>query len=72
MGTAKNGLGVKSEGQLIISGTKGYIIVEAPWWKTQSFEVRYENPELNEKYFNKFLGQGLRYELSDFVSAING
>lgn len=72
VGTAKNGLGVKSEGQLIISGTKGYIVVEAPWWKTQSFEVKYENTELNEKYFNKFLGQGLRYELSDFVSAING
>lgn len=70
--TAKVGLGVKSEGQLIISGTKGYIVVEAPWWKTKSFEVRYENSNLNEKYFTKFLGEGLRYEISDFVSAING
>ena len=72
VGTAKNGLGVKSEGQLIISGTKGYIVVDAPWWKTKSFEVCYENFELNEKYFNKFLGDGLRYELSAFVSSING
>lgn len=72
VGTAKNGLGVKSEGQLIVSGTKGYIVVDAPWWKTKSFEVRYENQELNEKYFNKFLGDGLRYELSAFVSSING
>ena len=72
LGTSKNGLGVKSEGQLIISGTKGYIVVDAPWWKTKSFEIRYENPELNEKYFNKFLGDGLRYELSAFVSSING
>ena len=70
--TAKTGLGVKSEGQLIISGTRGYIVVDAPWWKTQSFEVRYENPNLNEKYFTKFLGDGLRYEISDFVSVLNG
>ena len=70
--TAKNGLGVKSEGQMIVSGTKGYILVEAPWWKTKSFEVRFENQEQNEKYFFKFLGDGLRYELSDFVSLLNG
>lgn len=69
---SKNGLGVKSEGQLIISGTRGYIIVEAPWWKTTSFEVRYEDQSQNEKYFSKFLKDGLRYEVGDFVSAING
>lgn len=72
MATSKTGLGVKSEGQLVISGTRGYIIVEAPWWKTTSFEVRYENTSHNEKYFSKFLGDGLRYELSNFVSAVNG
>lgn len=70
--TVKVGLGVKSEGSLIISGTKGYIYVEAPWWKTQSFEIRYEDSRLNEKFFYKFLGDGLRYELSCFISAING
>ena len=31
----KVGKGVKSEGELIISGTKGYIYVPAPWWKTE-------------------------------------
>ena len=36
----KVGQGVKSEGELIISGTKGYIYVPAPWWKTDYFEVR--------------------------------
>lgn len=72
MATAKVGLQVKSEGQLIISGTKGYIVVDAPWWKTTSFEVRFEDTSLTEKYFSKFLGDGLRYEISDFVSAING
>ena len=72
MATAKVGLQAKSEGQMIISGTKGYIIVDAPWWKTSSFEIRYEDSTYNEKYFSKFLGDGLRYELSDFVSAVNG
>lgn len=72
MASSKTGLGVKSEGQLVISGTKGYIIVDAPWWKTKSFEVRFEDSSLNEKYFTKFLGEGLRYEISDFVSSING
>lgn len=71
-GTSKNGLGVKSEGELVISGTRGYIIVNAPWWKTSSFEIRYENSAENEKFFSKFLGDGLRYEMGDFVSAING
>ena len=70
--TAKCGLGVKSEGQLIISGTTGYIIVEAPWWKTSYFEVRHENPKDVERYSVRFLGDGLRYEISDFVSIING
>lgn len=70
--TAKVGLGVKSEGELIISGTKGYIYVKAPWWKTNYFEVRFENQEKNEKFFSKFDGEGLRYELSDFISRING
>lgn len=70
--TAKVGLGVKSEGELIISGTSGYIYVAPPWWKTQYFEVRYENMEENEKFFTKFLGDGLRYALSDFVSLVNG
>ena len=69
--TVKVGVGVKSEGQLIISGSKGYIIVEAPWWKTESFEVRYEDADRNEKFFVKYLGEGLRYEVNEFASMIN-
>lgn len=72
LATAKTGLGVKSEGQLIVSGTKGYMVVQAPWWKTKEIEVRFENPEQNEKFFYKFQGDGLRYEIGDFVGAING
>ena len=37
------GLGVKTEGNMVISGTKGYVYVPAPWWKTDYFEVRYED-----------------------------
>ena len=70
IGTAQVGLGVKKEGQLIISGTKGYIYVPAPWWKTEYFEVRFENQENNEKYFYKFNEDGLRYEISEFLNAI--
>ncbi|MDK2807495.1 MAG: hypothetical protein PWP24_226 [Clostridiales bacterium] len=66
------GLGVKSEGKMIISGTRGYIVVDAPWWKTNYFEVHYENPMEIEKHSVTFLGDGLRYEISDFVASING
>lgn len=72
LATATCGLGVKSEGRLLISGTKGYIVAEAPWWKTTYFEVHRENPSDVEKFSDRFLGDGLRYELSDFLSTING
>lgn len=68
--TANVGLGVKKEGELIIAGTNGYIYVPAPWWKTEYFEIRYENQNLNEKYFFKFDGDGLRYELVEFYLSI--
>jgi glycerol-3-phosphate cytidylyltransferase len=64
------GLGVKTEGNLVISGTKGYVYVPAPWWKTDYFEVRYEDQNQNKKYFYPFVGEGLRYEIKDFVSAV--
>lgn len=72
IGTATCGLGVKSEGRLLVAGTKGYLIAEAPWWKTSYFEVHYEDPSQVEKYSERFLGEGLRYEISDFLSMING
>lgn len=70
--TATCGLGVKSEGRILISGTKGYIVAEAPWWKTTYFEVHYEDAGKIEKFSDRFLGEGLRYEISDFLSMING
>ena len=64
------GQGVKSEGNLIISATKGYIYVPAPWWKTDYFELRFENPAENKRYFNQLDGEGIRYELVSFVKSI--
>ena len=60
----------KSEGDMIISGDKGYIYVSAPWWKTEYFEVRFEDLNMNRKYFYKFDGEGLRYEISEFIQCI--
>lgn len=68
--TARTGIGVKSEGELVISGTQGYIYVPAPWWLTEYFEARFEDSRRNQKYFYKFEGDGLRYELADFAAMI--
>ncbi len=66
----KVGLGVKTEGDLVISGTKGYAYVPAPWWLTDYFELRYENQNENKKFFYKWDGFGLRYEIQEFISCI--
>jgi choline-phosphate cytidylyltransferase len=66
----KVGKAVKSEGELIVSGTKGYIYVPAPWWKTDYFELRFENPANNKRYFYQLEGEGLRYELVSFLKSI--
>lgn len=66
----KVGKGVKSEGELIISGTQGYVYVPAPWWKMDYFELRYEDATKNRRYFYQLDGEGIRYELVQFVKAI--
>ena len=68
--TVKVGKGVKSEGELIITGTKGYVYVPAPWWKTEYFEIRYEDQNNNKRYFYQLDGEGIRYELVAFLKAI--
>ncbi|MDY5986056.1 adenylyltransferase/cytidyltransferase family protein [Sporofaciens sp. SGI.106] len=70
VGSIKVGKGVKSEGILVITGTKGYIYVPAPWWKTDYFEVRYENPEQNKRYFYQLDGEGIRYEILEFLRSV--
>lgn len=66
----KVGNGVKSEGDLIISGTQGYIYVPAPWWKTDYFEIRYEDSSLNKRYFYQLDDEGIPNEFITFIKAI--
>ena len=68
----KVGQGVKAEGELIIAGTRGYIYVPAPWWKTEYFEIRYENPADNRRYFYQLDGEGIHYQLVVFQNAVCG
>ena len=60
----------KAEGDLIITGTKGYIYVPAPWWKMDYFEVRFENAINNKRYFYQLDGEGIRYEIVAFAKAV--
>lgn len=59
--------GAESEGELVITGTEGYVYVPAPWWKTDYFEVRFEDSPLNKRYFYPLDGRGIRYELVSFL-----
>lgn len=70
--SGKVGLGVKSEGELVISGTNGTIIAKAPWWKLQHVEVHYEDPSRIDFHDYSFAGEGLRYEISEFSHRIRG
>lgn len=65
------GLSAKTEGSLTVAGTTGYIYVPSPWWKTEYFEIRNDMGQTVRRVFNPFVGDGLRYELADFVNAIS-
>lgn len=71
LATLHVGTGVKSEGDLRVAGTKGYVYVPAPWWKSGYFEVRFEDATKNRPYFYENDGEGLRMELVHFVRCIN-
>lgn len=66
----RTGLGAKTEGQLVVTGTNGYILAKSPWWLTKEFEVRYENPGKIERYRFGYEGTGLCYEVREFVHRI--
>ncbi len=68
--TAFVGKGVKSEGEMVVSGTKGYLYIPSPWWKTDYFEIRYENPADNKRYFYQLDGEGIRNEIVLFTQSI--
>ncbi len=70
IGIATVGIGMKSEGDAIISGTKGYIYIPAPWWLTKEFHIRFEDEHKSYKFEYEFAGDGLRYMISEFTSLI--
>ncbi len=65
------GKGMKVEGELIITGTKGYLYVPAPWWKPEYFEIRSEDLRNVKKYFYTYEGDGLRYLMYHFLHVLN-
>lgn len=70
--TVKTGLGVKSEGQLLISGTDGYILVPSPWWLTKYYEIHFEDPNRIIRRNAVYEGSGLQYRLQTFLERITG
>ena len=70
IGIATVGIEMKSEGDAVISGTKGYIYIPAPWWLTKEFYVKFEDEHKSYKFEYEFAGDGLRYMISEFTSLI--
>ena len=68
--TLSLGIGVKSESDMRISGTKGYIYIPSPWWKSEYFETRFENKNQNKPYYYQSDGEGIRMELVHLVNCI--
>lgn len=71
IGTTKTGLTAKSEGELVIAGSRGYVVAQAPWWLTRHFEIRHEDPNQKEVFDFPYEGQGLRYEIQAFLDAVH-
>lgn len=69
--TFRIGKGIKTEGDMVITGTEGYVYVPAPWWKIDYFEVRGEDLRKTRKFFYQYKGEGLRHEIHEFVQCIN-
>lgn len=65
------GRGIKTEGDLVVTGTKGYIYVPSPWWLTDYFEIRHEDLRETRKFFWNYEGHGFRYEILAFLQQVN-
>ena len=70
VGVARVATGIKSEGDAVISGTKGYIYIPAPWWLTKTFFVRFEDTHKSYTFNYELEGCGLRYMIAEFASLI--
>ena len=70
VGVARVATGLKSEGDAIISGTKGYVYIPAPWWSTKTFYFRFEDSHKSMTFNYETEGCGLRYMIAEFTSLI--
>jgi len=70
IGVSRVATGIKSEGDAVISGTKGYVYIPAPWWLTKKFYVRFEDEHKSQTFNYEFDGCGLRYMIAEFTSLI--
>ena len=70
IGISNVATGIKSEGDAVISGTKGYVYIPAPWWLTKQFHVRFEDERKSLTFNYEFDGGGLRYMIAEFASLI--
>ena len=70
IGISNVATGIKSEGDAVISGTKGYVYIPAPWWITKQFHVRFEDENKSQTFNYEFEGCGLRYMIAEFMSLI--
>jgi glycerol-3-phosphate cytidylyltransferase len=64
------GIGIKSNSDAIISGTKGFVQIPAPWWLTREFKFKFEDVHKEYSFEYEFEGDGLRYMISEFSSLI--
>ncbi|MEE0706656.1 MAG: Gfo/Idh/MocA family oxidoreductase [Adlercreutzia sp.] len=72
VGSFRVGFRAKTDGALVISGTKGYVLVPAPWWNARRVEVHYEDPSVVDVFNCECIGSGLRYELEEFIGLVRG
>ena len=70
IGVSRVAVGAKSEGDAVISGTKGYVYIPAPWWLTKEFYFRFEDTHKSYQFKYEFEGCGLRYMIAEFASLI--
>ena len=65
------GIGAKTEGNLVVTGSEGYILATSPWWLTKQYDICFEDRTKNMHVEVPFEGDGLRYEIQEFVRLIN-
>jgi len=70
IGISNVATGIKSEGDAVVSGTKGYVYIPSPWWLTKQFHVRFEDEHKSQTFTYEFEGSGLRYMIAEFASLI--